>query len=109
MKKTSLVIAAASLGFLALPAQADEAAKANWDKHCKKCHAEDGSGKTRIGEKLEIKDYTKPETLAEVSDEDLFKMTKDGIEGTKMPGYADKLSDEEINALVDYMRAMAKS
>ncbi len=79
-------------------------AKAVWDKQCKKCHAEDGSGKTKLGEK----DYTDAATLAELSDEDLFNMTKDGVEKTKMKGYGNKLSDEEITALVAYMRAMAK-
>lgn len=83
--------------------------KATWDKQCKKCHAEDGSGKTKLGEKLEIKDYTDPATLAEMSDEDLFNATKDGVEGTKMKGYEKKLSDEEIQALVVYMRAMSES
>jgi cytochrome c553 len=83
-------------------------AKAVWDKHCKKCHGEDGSADTPLGKKLEIKDYTKADSLAGLSDEELAKMTKDGVEGTKMNGYADKLSDEEITALVAYMRAMAK-
>lgn len=83
-------------------------AKAVWDKQCKKCHAEDGSGKTKLGEKLKIKDYTDAATLAEMSDEDLFNATKNGVEKTKMKGYAAKLSDEEITALVAYMRAMAK-
>ena len=82
--------------------------KGVWDKQCKKCHAEDGSGQTALGKKLKIKDYTDAASLAEFSDEDLFKMTKDGVEGTKMSGYGKKLSDDEIKALVGYMRAMAK-
>lgn len=82
--------------------------KAVWDKQCKKCHAEDGSGKTTLGKKLKIKDYTDAASLKEFSDEDLFKMTKDGVPKTKMAGYGKKLSDEEIQALVGYMRAMAK-
>lgn len=107
MKKTLLI--AMALGASGLGLNADEAAvKANWDRHCKKCHAEDGSASTKLGQKMEIRDYTKAESLAEYSDEDLFNMTKDGVEGTKMKGYADKLSDEEIHALVAYMRAMVK-
>ncbi|MEX0324888.1 MAG: cytochrome c [Puniceicoccaceae bacterium] len=109
--KKYLIVTAASLVLASLSGYADncEAAKANWDKHCKKCHAEDGSADTALGKKLELKDYTDPAALAEMSDEDLFNATKDGVEGTKMKGYAKKLSDEEINALVAYMRAMAKS
>ena len=105
--KKHIIIASAILGCFAFSASAGDA-KANWDRHCKKCHAEDGSGSTKMGQKLELKDYTKAESLAELSDEDLFKMTRDGVEGTKMAGYGEKLSDEEITALVAYMRAMAK-
>lgn len=103
-----LILVFAMFGCFALSASADDGAKANWDSHCKKCHAEDGSGDTNIGKKLEVKDYTKAETLAEIGDEELFKMVKDGVDGTKMPGYAKKLSDEEITALVVYMRSMAE-
>ena len=106
MKKL-IIITTALLGLFALSASAGDA-KESWDRNCKKCHGDDGSGSTAIGKKLELKDYTKAETLAEISDEDLFKMTKEGVEGTKMKGYGDKLSDEEITALVAYMRAMAK-
>lgn len=88
---------------------ADEAAAGLWNKHCAKCHAKDGSGGTPIGKKLSIKDYTDPATFAEITDEALFKMTKEGVEGTKMPGFVDKLTDDEIHALVGYMRAMSKS
>jgi len=105
--KKYLIVAAAAFGCFAMSASAGDA-KAVWDKQCKKCHAEDGSGSTKIGQKLEIKDYTKAESLAELSDDDLFKMTKDGVEGTKMKGYASKISDDDITALVAYMRAMAK-
>lgn len=84
-------------------------AKAIWDKQCKKCHAEDGSGSTKLGQKLELLDYTKAESLGDMTDEELFSATKDGVEGTKMKGYAKKLSDDEINALVCYMRGFSKS
>lgn len=109
--KKALILAAVAAFCLSLNSFAGDGktAKENWDRHCKKCHAEDGSGSTPIGKKLEIKDYTDPAALAELSDEELFNMTKDGVDGTKMPGFAKKLSDEEIHALVKYMRGMAKS
>ena len=110
MKKYVLMtITSFALASLSGFADDSDPAKAVWDKQCKKCHAEDGSGQTKLGEKLEIKDYTDPASLAEMSDEDLFNATKDGVEGTKMKGYGNKLSDEEIHALVAYMRSMAKS
>lgn len=106
-KQIVMTVAALTLGAFSGYAGGIDA-KPIWDKQCKKCHAEDGSGKTKLGEKLKIKDYTDAASLAELSDEDLFNMTKDGIEKTKMKGYGKKLSDEEITALVAYMRAMAQ-
>lgn len=108
MKKILISLLIASAAAVTAQAYDVDAAKANWDRHCAKCHAEDGSASTKLGERMEIMDYTDPASLAEFSDEDLFNMTKDGVDGTKMRGYGSKLSDEEIHDLVKYMRAMAK-
>ena len=105
--KKYIILTAAGFVLASLSGYAVDA-KAVWDKQCKKCHGEDGSGQTTLGKKLKIKDYTDAASLKEFSDEDLFKMTKDGVEKTKMAGYAKKCSDEEIQALVAYMRGMAK-
>lgn len=106
--KKYIILTAASLVLASLSGFAGVDAKAVWDKQCKKCHAEDGSGDTTLGKKLEIKNYTDKAALKDFSDEDLFKATKDGVDKTKMAGYGKKLSDEEIHALVAYMRAMVK-
>lgn len=106
--KKYIVLTAASLVLGSLTGFAAVDAKDVWDKQCKKCHGETGAADTALGKKLEIMDYTKAASLAEFSDEQLFTMTKDGVEGSKMPGFEKKLSDDEINALVVYMRGMAK-
>ena len=106
--KKHIILTAVSFVLASIAGFAGVDAKAVWDKQCKKCHGDDGSGQTTLGKKLNIKDYTKKESLAEFSDEDLFKMTKDGVEKTKMTGYGSKLSDDEIKALVGYMRSLAK-
>ncbi len=107
--KNALILIASSLFCLNLSLSAgDSDTKANWDRYCSKCHAEDGSASTKLGKMLDIMDYTKPESLAQFSDEELFDMTKDGVPKTKMRGYGGKLSDEEIHDLVDYMRAMSE-
>jgi len=108
MKKTLILIASSLVCFNLSLSAGDSDVKANWDRHCAKCHAEDGSASTKLGERLEIMDYTKPESLAKFSDKELFDMTKDGVEKTKMRGYGSKLSDEEIHDLVAYMRAMSE-
>lgn len=107
--KKQIIIAVSTFVLASFTGFADDSgAQAVWDKQCKKCHGADGSGDTPLGKKLELKDYTDAASLAEMSDEDLFNATKDGVEGTKMKGYGSKLSDDEITELVALMRAMAK-
>ena len=84
--------------------------KENWDKNCAKCHGPDGKGDTKMGKKLDIKDFTDAKVQASLKDEDLFKAIKDGVkdgEKTRMKA-AEGLSDEEIKALVAYVRAFKK-
>jgi mono/diheme cytochrome c family protein len=83
----------------------------NWEKHCQKCHGADGKGQTMQGKKLKVKDYTDAKVQASFKDEEAIKLTKEGKkEGDKnlMPGFADKLSDQEIKDLVAYVRKFKK-
>ena len=85
--------------------------KMNWDKECAKCHGADGKGQTRMGRQSGAKDYTDPKVQAEMDDVKAAARIKEGLkEGAKeiMKPYADKFSDEEIKALVAYMRAFKK-
>lgn len=86
-------------------------AKENWDNLCAKCHAEDGTGATKVGKKLKLKDYTDAKALAGLSDDQLAKdisagVTKDGKE--LMKGYKDELKPDEVKDLVAFIRKMAK-
>jgi cytochrome c553 len=67
---------------------------------CKDCHGEDGRGRMH-GQP----DFTNPKWQANVTDELIFKTIKFGRE--PMPFYLDALSDDQINALVKYIRALA--
>ena len=106
-----LLIAGAALCLAAgLSAKAADA-KENWSANCTKCHGEDGKGETKMGKKAGAKDYTKAEVQAEMKDDAAFKAIKEGMkEGDKevMKPYGDKLSDDEIKALVAYMRTLKK-
>ena len=82
-----------------------------WTQHCKKCHAEDGSGSTKMGQKFGVKDYTDAAVQAAMSDEEIIQVTQEGVVENgkkKMPPYAAKLTDEQIAALVPYIRAFKK-
>jgi cytochrome c553 len=86
-------------------------AKANYEKDCAKCHGSDGKGDTKMGKKLGAKDYTDPKVQAELKDEAAFKATKEGLkdkEGKVLMKPSEGLSDEEIKALVAYMRTFKK-
>ena len=86
-------------------------AKENWTKLCAKCHGEDGKGQTRMGKQAGAKDYTDAKVQAEIKDDKAFKVIKEGLKDgdkKKMDPYAEKLSDDEIKALVAHIRSFKK-
>jgi mono/diheme cytochrome c family protein len=86
-------------------------AKENWEKSCTKCHGPDGKGKTKMGEKLGIKDYSDAKVQEALKDDAMTKAIKDGVkdgEKTKMKAFGETLSDDEIKALVKYVRDFKK-
>jgi cytochrome c553 len=109
MKKLILLTIAA----LAIPAVAAYAAdaKANYEKDCAKCHGADGKGDTKMGKKLGAKDYSDPKVQAELKDDVAVKAIKEGLkdkEGKVLMKPAEGLSDDDIKALVAYMRTFKK-
>ncbi len=80
--------------------------KANWTKYCAKCHGEDGKGQTAMGKRTKAKDYTDPKVQASFTDQEAFRITKEGK--NRMRGYAELLSDQEIKDLVVYVRKFKK-
>ena len=86
-------------------------AKETYDKNCAKCHGEDGKGKTKMGEKLGVKDYTDPKVQAELKDEAALKAVKEGFktkEGKVVMKPAEGMSDEDAKGVVAYMRTFKK-
>jgi len=84
--------------------------KENWDKNCAKCHGPDGKGHTVIGKKLDIKDFTDAKYQDSLKDEGMFKAIKEGVKDgdkTRMKA-VEGLSDEEMKALVAYVRKFKK-
>jgi len=102
---------AAALTVAACAAYAADTAD-NWSHHCASCHGKDGAGHTKAGKKLDVKDLTDAAYQKTFKDDEAFNSLKGGMktsDGTeKMKPFADKLTDEEIKALVTYVRALAK-
>jgi mono/diheme cytochrome c family protein len=85
--------------------------KANFESNCAKCHGADGKGQTKMGQKLGVKDYTDPKVQAELKDDAAFKVIKEGLkadDGKTLMKPAEGLSDDDIKALVAYMRTFKK-
>ncbi len=80
----------------------------NWENHCAKCHGADGKGQTKAGRKLQVRDYTDAKVQAEMKDEDIIKITSEGVKDKngkeRMKGFKDELSQEEIKEFVAYIR-----
>ncbi len=109
MKKMLVLMAVIGMA-AALTAKAADV-KENYEAHCKKCHGEDGKGETKMGKKSGCKDYTDAKVQAEMKDDKACKSIKEGMkEGDKelMKAFGDKLSDDEIKALVAHMRSFKK-
>jgi len=97
------------LALCGVNAMADDA-KAIFDKECAKCHGQDGKGDTKMGKKLGIKDLTDAKVQASFTDEKAFKAIKEGIkDGDKtLMKAAEGLTDDQIKALVAYVRKFKK-
>lgn len=109
MKKV-ITIALALLITSALAPRAEDA-KAVWEKAGAKCHGKDGKGDTKMGQKLKVKDYTDAKVQAERKDEEMSKIIHEGkkVDGkTQMKAYGGLLKDDEIKALVKFVRDLKK-
>lgn len=107
MKK--IVLLAAIFGFAAAITASAADTKETWEKTCAKCHGADGKGQTKIGQKLGIKDFTDAKYQSSFTDEQAFKALKDGLkdaDGKTLMKPVEGLSDDEINALVKYVRGL---
>lgn len=109
MKKTLLALVSFA-AFTHLAVAADVAV--NWEANCNSCHGKDGKGATKAGRMAGVKDFTDAAYQKSFTDEKAFAGVKQGIKDDKgkekMKSFADKLTDEEIKALVAQVRTFAK-
>lgn len=107
MKK--LILLAAVLGFSAAISASAADAKALWSDNCAKCHGDTGKGDTKMGAKLGCKDFTDAKVQADMKDDAMAKAIKEGLKSdddrTLMKPF-DSLSDDDIKALVAYVRSL---
>ncbi|HVS83719.1 MAG TPA: cytochrome c [Pyrinomonadaceae bacterium] len=78
-------------------------AKATFESKCAECHGKDGRARTfKSKHFVHARDLTNAQWQAEVTDERLFNSITKGK--GKMPAYGKKLPEDQIDALVRYVR-----
>jgi mono/diheme cytochrome c family protein len=108
--KTIVIITVSLLAASAMSVRAADA-KTNWAANCAQCHGKSGAADTKMGKQLNAKDLTDPKVQAAFSDAKATQSIKEGVkEGgkTTMKAFAGKLTDDEIKALVAYVRTLKK-
>lgn len=122
MRNVQLLVGAVMLvGLLqsrySAPAAAEESdaqARENYQSYCVKCHGEQGKGDGAGAAMLNPKprDYTDCKTMQAKKDEELFKVIKDGGDSiglsADMQPFGGNLSDDQIHALVKFIRGFCK-
>ena len=86
-------------------------AKTLYENQCTKCHGADGKGDTKMGKRTGAKDYSDPKVQDALKDEVAFKSIKEGLkdkEGKTLMNPTTDVSDDDIKALVTYMRTFKK-
>jgi mono/diheme cytochrome c family protein len=104
-----VVVLQAAIGYLVLPGifAGDSDGQDLYTRHCVLCHGEDGTGKTDLGTGLGARDFNDKKFQAGITDEQIVEQIKNGTY-EKMFLFEDKLSAEEMQALVPVIRAFAK-
>ena len=103
-KPVMLTLVLFLIAFAITPSPAQDAA-ATFKGKCAMCHAVDGSGKTAMGEKFSIRDLRSPDVQKQ-TDVELAEIITKGK--SKMPAYDGKLTKEQIDQVVVFIRGLAK-
>jgi|ERR1039457_6930093 cytochrome c6 len=77
-----------------------------FQEQCVGCHGPDGHAQTDMGKKVGAADLTS-DAVQHQGDSQLEKVVKNGKK--KMPSFGEKLSDDDIHAVIAYVRQLGKT
>ena len=86
-------------------------AERTWKAKCAACHGDDGKAQTDQGKKMGMKDLTAAKDL---TDDKIKNAIMNGIKEEKdgkkkeMDAFKDKLRPDQVDALIAYVKALAK-
>ncbi|MHC4320926.1 MAG: c-type cytochrome [Planctomycetota bacterium] len=105
----AIVFLQAAIGYLVLPEifASDIDGQELYTTHCVLCHGEDGTGKTDLGSGLGARDFNDKAFQDGITDEQIVEQIANGT-ADKMFPFNDKLSAEEMHALVPVIRGFGK-
>ncbi len=77
---------------------------------CASCHGVEGKGDTETGKKAKLPDFTTAAWQKSKTDAQIKSTIENGAkkDGNEMDPYKDKLSAEQIDGLVQYIRSLGK-
>jgi len=97
----NVLVAGLLMGGLMLLARPAADGPGLFKANCSMCHGTDGKG----FQALKTPDFTDPKWQASVTDKQITEVIKNGKKDTAMPAFEGKLKNEEILALVAYVRS----
>ena len=98
-----VLLLATTFGAGSAPNQASDTAQTIFRQNCSKCHGEDGRGDTDAGKNLKVKNL-RSAAVQRLSNKELASVIKGGK--SNMPPFKYVMSDDEIKALVAYVRSL---
>ena len=102
-----VVTALVALALVAPPSASAADAAAVFKKKCAPCHGKEGEP-NKVFAKQGVRSFKDAEWQKATDDAAIEKSIREGKKGTMMAGFEKQLSDEEITALVAFIRDLGK-
>jgi mono/diheme cytochrome c family protein len=110
-RRLAVVVAplvAALFAVVAPPSASAEEAATVFQKKCAPCHGKEGQP-NKVFAKQGVRSFKDADWQKATDDAQIEKSIREGKKGTMMAGFASQLTDEEITALVAYIRKLGES
>lgn len=87
------------------PVLAQDSGADTYKARCAMCHGDDGTANTPAGKLFKAASFSDP-AIVKIPDADRLMIVKKGKD--KMPPFGDKLTDDQIKAVLAYIRTLQK-